>query len=401
MIRKIKVILITLLISSLIISCKEQKSVTMQGAFMQFDIDNIPKSDELKLSEITDSLIFIELKTPKEVLIGEISEILIYNDFIFVLDSKGTNRVYQFSRNGELIRIIGNPGKGPGEYLRADDMSIDRFNDLLFVLSRQDRKVNIYEIHDGQHLTDNILDFFATEIEIICNQHIAVFNHDVHNLSNRFGDLMYNVLITNREFSKIYDRYFETFTMYGIGKSVLVTGRYFINDGSYIYLSWRFNDTTYRFKENTFMPYIFFNFGDKRVKYNNFEESGSDIIVPKVLDGTFHTLIKPVIITSSTFITQYVAVTSMELPLATQLYYVLGSKNNGSVISANRIIDDMHNSIFNFPIGSHEAYFISAFFPEDYINSVDDSAHELYFSGTGTILKRFGNPVIVLTKFNI
>lgn len=68
--------------------------------------------EEVKLSEIAESVNYIQLETKPECLLNYIMEIKQRHNQIFVF-SKG--QVYQFTKNGEFIRIINKVGKGPDE----------------------------------------------------------------------------------------------------------------------------------------------------------------------------------------------------------------------------------------------------------------------------------------------
>lgn len=76
---------------------------------------------QFKLSDIAESLEYIELKTPPEMPIM-VTHMAVSNEYIFV-NSKGD--VYQFTMSGDFIRKVGRSGRGPGEYLTAIDISVD------------------------------------------------------------------------------------------------------------------------------------------------------------------------------------------------------------------------------------------------------------------------------------
>jgi sugar lactone lactonase YvrE len=70
---------------------------------------------------------------------------------IWVSDSKGDRpRLQVFTPEGELLRIFGTKGIGPGQLLRAHGMGFDR-EQRLFVVDVDNFRVNIYA-HDGEFL---------------------------------------------------------------------------------------------------------------------------------------------------------------------------------------------------------------------------------------------------------
>ena len=115
-------------------SCKSDQLNTNQveePEFYHIDIETIVKNEtSLKLSEIADTLEYIVLKTPPDIVITSIRRIIRTDKFMFII-SKGT--VYQFSNSGEFIKQIGLNGKGPGEYIVAMDIALDMTRDIIYV----------------------------------------------------------------------------------------------------------------------------------------------------------------------------------------------------------------------------------------------------------------------------
>ena len=73
------------------------------------------KSVEGNKLDIDIELKFIPLETIDNNLIGNISQIAIYKDKIFVLDRFYSKRLYAFKTDGTYIGQIGNQGNGPGD----------------------------------------------------------------------------------------------------------------------------------------------------------------------------------------------------------------------------------------------------------------------------------------------
>jgi hypothetical protein len=79
-------------------------------------------TSQFNLSEIADTIEYIKLKTPRNVIITSIRRIVYSEPYIF-LTSKGI--AYQFTKDGEFVRQIGRIGKGPGEYLAVENIYVD------------------------------------------------------------------------------------------------------------------------------------------------------------------------------------------------------------------------------------------------------------------------------------
>ena len=92
----------------------------------------IENTKELLLSEIADTIEYLQLKTPKGIVISSIRKVLLVDEYIYVV-SKGVP--YQFHRNGTFIQQIGSKGRGPGEYNSAENISVDKSNGDILVYS--------------------------------------------------------------------------------------------------------------------------------------------------------------------------------------------------------------------------------------------------------------------------
>jgi hypothetical protein len=119
---KTNVIFILFLI--LTIQCKQEKrSNISKSEIIQINIEECLQSTRnMNLSEIADSIEYLQLSTPKGLIITSIREVKIMGDYIGLI-SKGT--AYLFLRNGQFVCKLGGKGKGPGEYLSATGISFD------------------------------------------------------------------------------------------------------------------------------------------------------------------------------------------------------------------------------------------------------------------------------------
>ena len=70
--------------------------------------------EQMKLSDICDSLIYIPLETKKESLLGGVSKVKVDGDDVFINYYWG---LYHFKINGDFVGQIGRKGRGPGEYI--------------------------------------------------------------------------------------------------------------------------------------------------------------------------------------------------------------------------------------------------------------------------------------------
>ncbi|HAC20520.1 MAG TPA: 6-bladed beta-propeller [Porphyromonadaceae bacterium] len=118
---------IALLILIGCIGCsRSNKSGAAQDADAPYII-NFEQSMEteraMKISEIADTVRYLELKTPKDIVITRIWDILTINNDLILYTRDG---VFKFTKEGEYICQIGRTGQGPGEHTLVVGVDIDR-----------------------------------------------------------------------------------------------------------------------------------------------------------------------------------------------------------------------------------------------------------------------------------
>ncbi len=391
-----------LLIFAVLVSCIRKNNAVMiskHGEAMVIQM-NSPKIDfeTLGFSDFEISHYIVQLQSSPSNLIGQIDEVLAIDNFLFILDSRVSKKVFQFDRKGSFIQIIGKYGYGPGEYIQPEDISYDSNNELLIVFEKKQRKVIAYSL-DGVFIYEKSLKFDAHEIQSAANNRFLVFNHDIYNppTETYTDDLNYNLLIFDTDFSKPISKIFKTNAIPNEGKSVYKNGRYFNQDGDTTYISWRFNDTTYAFVNNNVYPRLIFNFGQRSVKWDIYEESSSISILPKLLSGEFLSLIKPVLFINGVFLTQYVSIDNPGRQVEDQVFTYIGSSTTGYIFK--HFINDHINIEIPFPIGTTDGHFVSVLYPEALLESHESLSESLVIDGVGKV-NRFDNPLLCLFKIN-
>ena len=78
---------------------------------------------QMFVSEIADSVEYIELKTPDDIVITRIWNIIQIDDYLIIA---ARLNAYLFHKNGHFIRQIGARGQGPGEYNSGGTIEVDR-----------------------------------------------------------------------------------------------------------------------------------------------------------------------------------------------------------------------------------------------------------------------------------
>jgi hypothetical protein len=78
---------------------------------------------QMFISEIADSVEYIELKTPDDIVVTRIWDIKQFDDYLLI---RARHDVLLFHKTGQFIRQIGAMGQGPGEYIVCCYIDYDR-----------------------------------------------------------------------------------------------------------------------------------------------------------------------------------------------------------------------------------------------------------------------------------
>jgi hypothetical protein len=137
------------------ISCKQSGNNNQQEK-IQCRVINLDKQDSdkaINLSSIFKGVKPIILETTNESLIGEISKLEIYEDFLFVLDNRIARKLFVFDKKGKFLKMIGSQGSAPGEYKYISDFAIDRESKFIYILDTGSQKINKYDINSGSFIS--------------------------------------------------------------------------------------------------------------------------------------------------------------------------------------------------------------------------------------------------------
>lgn len=88
---------------------------------------------------------FIPLQTTTDNMIGDISQIEIKDDRIFIMDMSMGTDVFVYDINGASIGTVGNVGNGPGEYSRPFSLRFDKTGKYVIVVDTNLQKLFYYD----------------------------------------------------------------------------------------------------------------------------------------------------------------------------------------------------------------------------------------------------------------
>ena len=150
--------LVAVLVFSLgIQSCTKQASVD-QGDMYVIPIQSVFETERsMKLSELVDTIEYLELKTPEGLIISTIRGVKQVEDFLLI---QARMVLYKFTQDGDYVCTVGGKGQGPGEYTGVYDFDVD-YRSRRIVISDSGR-THYYDF-DGNYLesekSETISDF--------------------------------------------------------------------------------------------------------------------------------------------------------------------------------------------------------------------------------------------------
>lgn len=94
----------------------------------------------------------VVLSEPDSAPLAQPVDIFVRDTELFVAD-QASRRVHRYSRNGKLVQLIGQPGRGPGEF-EAPFRMADVGDSLLVVAERGRRVLAVFNLSTGEHRID-------------------------------------------------------------------------------------------------------------------------------------------------------------------------------------------------------------------------------------------------------
>ena len=122
----------------ILLSCNLSKDKTMfSNALIDIEVTDLDKDICISTTknQYFKSFFRIQLESDTNMLIGDISKVILKDDRVYVMDNKITNSLFVFNRNGRFVNKINRVGQGPEEYIDLLDMFYDEYENTINILS--------------------------------------------------------------------------------------------------------------------------------------------------------------------------------------------------------------------------------------------------------------------------
>jgi hypothetical protein len=223
----------------------------------------IDNSLSIKLSEIADTIEYIELKTPPDMVVYG-REIYLSDNYIFI-NSKGS--ILEFSMDGTFICSAGEKGQGPGEYPLALDVLIDEAGKRVGIAS-YDHKIRYYSMENGA---------FLHAVPIVDFNNLCIHDSFVYVSKQTNGFEKYRLAILNLALDTLGG--IPNTDFFTRGSTIMYTtsgGKpFYTYQGDVYYKGYLKNDTVWKLRQQEYRTHAVINMG----KYKSPVEHNSDKIM--------------------------------------------------------------------------------------------------------------------------
>jgi hypothetical protein len=127
-------------------------------------------NEPIELSRIASKIEYIFLETSDECLIDKIDKILIDDDQVFIFNKK---QFFVFYSNGKFKNSVGSYGKGPGEYLRIMDFTINTNENEIYIYDSDQQKIIVFN-YEGNFICEFKVEGYPTCLTCYNNEFIYV-----------------------------------------------------------------------------------------------------------------------------------------------------------------------------------------------------------------------------------
>lgn len=114
----------------LLFACTDSHHSTENTTIVEIDVNNCK---DYNFSYFFDTCYIVPLQTTDAALIGDVSNVILKDENIFILDSRKSKSIFIYNWKGQLKNVIDQLGEGPGQYLSPSHMSIPESDSLIYI----------------------------------------------------------------------------------------------------------------------------------------------------------------------------------------------------------------------------------------------------------------------------
>ena len=266
----------------LFISCDDKKA---SARIAVVDIEsNVFNLEDIFLSDYVVDIKYIPIEKNKDLLINPNSFQATFNDeYILGYDSK---MCLLYDRNGNLIRAIGQQGRGPGEYSYIAGI-VDIKDETIFISDFL--KLIEYRIN-GEHISDNKAGLTIAEKYYLQKEYIINDSLIIGNIDNSTGTDEYKALLIDMDGNilKTYKNYIFFKLDQGVNRAQSPGSAFFYEFENRLYFKEFLNDTLFQLNEDyQLVPEYVFDLGKFKLPVSDRGKSWSELDLSSCIDIQF------------------------------------------------------------------------------------------------------------------
>lgn len=175
-----------------------QKEIDMKGA--------IGNKQEIKLSEIAQSIRYIPLETTEECLLNTDLKVYYGEEYLFVLDEKEPGNFYRFTKEGKFLNKIGQVGEGPKEYIRSLTFMVNEDKQEFIITDFQRGEFVVYS-YEGAFIRRMKFpeNTFVMNAATLCNGNLVYANNNFYRSNKN-----YELFLADAQTGKVKERVLST-----------------------------------------------------------------------------------------------------------------------------------------------------------------------------------------------
>lgn len=217
--------------------------------------------------DICENLIFkfIPLETTDSSLFGDVGNILIHRDIIYIIDNKNT-KLLAFNMDGKFVAQIGARGSGPGEYVSPYSVYVDDKRNTISVADPNLCKLLNYSLDDFHYMNSYKTGYFS-ECCRLPDGNIAWmfpmgYDADLRGL--------FQIKVTDPELKELNLLFPISFKY----KSLMRMGNFFYTHNDHCFLNLPYTSTVYQLFSDKIVPHYYvdikgYDFPSENWMHNN------------------------------------------------------------------------------------------------------------------------------------
>jgi hypothetical protein len=242
---------IVIFFSVVVIACQDVKNDN-RNELITIKLKELTDTSVVTLSDLGfDNINYIPLETKEYSLIPDIREIKFDTGFFLI---KYFNTILKFQTDGSFISKIGTEGRGPGEFLVAHDIDVDKRNHCIYLVDGWARKFYVYS-ENGTFIRTfksplNVTNFKVTAEGILCFSTNYIANIDTS----------YTLIDTTGKHVKSFPNRYQW--NYKVQQGTFIyTENIFYWFNNLLFKKEVYSDTIFKFENKEFVPHLVIKHG--------------------------------------------------------------------------------------------------------------------------------------------